>query len=43
MPFIHLTYTGVTHMVFGMRDLLEASRMAQLQVAAALRDAATRS
>jgi len=37
----HVTYSGVTHLFFGMRDALEPARMAQLQAAAALRDAAT--
>lgn len=42
VPATHITYTGVTHLFFGMRDTVEASRMAQVQAAAALRDAATR-
>lgn len=40
VPATHVTYAGVTHLFFGMRATLEASRMAQLQVAAALREAA---
>ncbi|MEX0404323.1 alpha/beta hydrolase [Aquibium sp. LZ166] len=40
VPATHVTYSGVTHLFFGMRASLEASKMAQLQAAAAIRDAA---
>lgn len=37
---VHVTYTGVTHLFFGMRDSLDAAAIAQKQAALALRDAA---
>lgn len=40
VPATHVTYSAVTHLFFGMRDVLDAARMAQLQAATALRDAA---
>lgn len=40
IPATHVTYSGVTHLFFGMRNSLEASKMAQLQAAAAIREAA---
>jgi len=40
VPAVHVVYTGVTHLFFGMRDALEASKQAQQQVALALRNAA---
>ncbi|NYT68275.1 alpha/beta hydrolase [Pusillimonas noertemannii] len=40
VPAVHVVYTSVTHLFFGMRGAIDASEQAQKQVASALRDAA---
>lgn len=42
VPSAHVTYSGVTHLFFGMRGSLTSGKMAQLHAAAAIRDCSSR-